>query len=506
MPGGGGDGDGEDLVCDNCAAATQLTCPQSYICDFSLLKRSKNGALCSTYSCSKGQMVAYVGLESIDVEGAVCDRANQLIWKSPSALGILACATCTSLTPITTPCPVNYDCSNTGIEEPLTFSVDSRGCSSVTCTVGQMFNSGQTIEEAICSDGSFVVAGKPVSQVACGLPCNECPQLTKNGLTCPPGFTCTTVSQRTGQCPEAYCPSGIMTADGQQVDTLKCNTQGQWVNTAGTVYTAAQCELSCELCTALTNTGMPCPTGLICEPALEREGTCKEMYCAEGDMTGNVDRTALTSLTCSGGSEWIDGLDTVYTSAQCETRCDQCTMLTKNGMTCPTGFICEDVTVQPGQCPNVACTEGTMKADPGNVEVTSLTCDGSAQWIDSQAAVYTAAQCVAPCNECSALLNTGMDCPKGFICEVAPKREGQCSEIFCETGSLTGNMERTQVTLLTCNTEAQWVDTQDVTYTLAQCETPCDQCPALMNTGMTCLSGFICTPVTINTDGRCITV
>ncbi|KAK5973674.1 hypothetical protein GCK32_007480 [Trichostrongylus colubriformis] len=64
-------------------------------------------------------------------------------------------------------------------------------------------------------------------------------------------------------------------------------------------------------------------------------------------------------------------------------------------------------------------------------------------------------------------------------------------------------MERTQVTLLTCNTEAQWVDTQDIMYTVAQCETPCDQCPALTNTGMTCLSGFICTPVTINTDGQC---
>ncbi|KAK6019422.1 hypothetical protein OSTOST_14943, partial [Ostertagia ostertagi] len=79
----------------------------------------------------------------------------------------------------------------------------------------------------------------------------------------------------------------------------------------------------------------------------------------------------------------------------------------------------------------------------------------------------------------------------------------QCSETFCSTGSLTGNTERTPLTILTCSTEAEWIDTEDAPYTLAQCEKPCDQCPALTNTGMTCLSGFVCTPVTINTDGQC---
>ncbi|PIO77730.1 hypothetical protein TELCIR_00142 [Teladorsagia circumcincta] len=414
-----------------------------------------------------------------------------------------ACTTCSPLTLVTTPCPVNYDCSNTGIEEPLTYSTNSRDCSTVACTVGQMFEAGQALPEVVCSDGSFSTVNGPVSQVACGLPCNACTQLTKNGLTCPPGHTCTSVSQREGQCPESYCPAGMMTADGVQVESLKCNTLGQWVYTDGIVYAAAQCELSCELCTTITNTGMPCPTGLICEPPTEREGTCKETYCPEGEMTGNTDRTALTLLTCSGGSEWIDGLDTVYTSAQCETRCDQCTALTKNGMTCPPGFICEDVTLQPGQCPNVACTEGTMKADPGMVEVTSLTCDGSSQWVDDQAAVYTSAHCEFPCTECPAPTNTGMDCPKGFICEPAETREGQCSEVFCSTGSLTANTERTPLTLLTCSTEAEWIDTQDVPYTLAQCETPCDQCSTPTNAGMTCLSGFVCTPVTVNTDGQC---
>nr|CDJ87080.1 Protein of unknown function C6 domain containing protein [Haemonchus contortus] len=457
-------------------------------------------------------MYAYVNLQSTQVDGAVCDRDSQLVWKTIDgqtygktlqATCAFPCATCTSLTPVTTPCPVNYDCSNTGIEEPLTYSVDSRGCTSVTCTVGQMFNSGQKLEKATCRDGDFVVATTTVTQVACGLPCNTCTKLTNTGLTCPTGHTCTTVSQRAGQCPEAYCPAGIMTADGVVVDTLKCNTQGQWVDATGTVYTAAQCELSCDLCTALTNDGMPCPTGLICEPATEREGTCKEMYCPEGDMTGNTERTGLTSLTCSGGSVWIDGLDTVYTSAQCEIRCDQCSALTNNGMTCPTGFVCEEVTLQAGQCPTMACTTGTMKANPGNVEVDSLTCDGSAQWVDDQETVFTAAQCELPCTECTALSNTGMDCPKGFICEVATTREGQCSELFCETGSLTGNTERTPLTLLTCNGDGEWIDTQDVAYTLAQCETPCDKCQALTNTGMTCPTGSVCTPVTINTDGQC---
>lgn len=36
-----------------------------------------------------------------------------------------------------------------------------------------------------------------------------------------------------------------------------------------------------------------------------------------------------------------------------------------------------------------------MKAQPGNVVVTSLMCDGSAQWVDAQNNIYIAAQCEA---------------------------------------------------------------------------------------------------------------
>ncbi|VDL75864.1 unnamed protein product [Nippostrongylus brasiliensis] len=70
-------------VCDNCAPAVELTCPKENLCDFTKLKRTQNAAHCSTYSCASGQMIAYLGLESTAVAGAVCDRDDQLKWKTP---------------------------------------------------------------------------------------------------------------------------------------------------------------------------------------------------------------------------------------------------------------------------------------------------------------------------------------------------------------------------------------------------------------------------------------
>ncbi|VDM81349.1 unnamed protein product [Strongylus vulgaris] len=128
--------------------------------------------------------------------------------------------------------------------------------------------------------------------------CDTCPALTRTGLTCPSGATCTTVSLRNGQCKEAFCPDGLMTADGVQVTFLTCNREGQWVDGAGVVYTAAQCEISCANCAALTNNGMPCPTGRICELTAERQA------------------------------------------------CDQCTALGVG--TCPTGFVCTAVVTEAG--------------------------------------------------------------------------------------------------------------------------------------------------------------
>ncbi|VDP32691.1 unnamed protein product [Heligmosomoides polygyrus] len=122
-------------------------------------------------------------------------------------------------------------------------------------------------------------------------------------------------------------------------------------------------------------------------------GQCSEIYCASGTLTGNADRTSLTMLTCSTEGSWVDTQAATYTTGQCETPCDKCTALTNTGMTCPTGFVCRAAASQSGQCPVMTCTEGEMKVNPGNVAVTSLSCDGSAQWIDSQSAVYTAAQC-----------------------------------------------------------------------------------------------------------------
>ncbi|KAK6726187.1 hypothetical protein RB195_004484 [Necator americanus] len=385
---------------------------------------------------------------------------------------------------------------------PISYSTDPQGCTVAVCTNGKMFSVGQPVQTAICANGGYLTNGDIVNQVACGLPCTTCTALPQDGLTCPAGLTCTTVSQRAGQCSEAYCPTGVMTADGTTVDFLTCNGQGKWVDAAGTAYTAAQCEMSCELCTALTNAGMPCPTGLICEATMEREGQCKETYCATGTMTGNTQRTTVTSLTCNGLSQWVDPQNAIYASAQCEIPCDQCTALTNTGMTCPTGSVCTQVVSQAGQCPAVICTTGTMKANPGNVAVTTLTCDRTAQWIDAQMAVYTAAQCEASCIQCTALSNTGMTCPTGFICEAATRREAQCSETFCATGTLTGNTARTPLTVLTCNAMSQWIDAQSTSYTIAQCEIPCDKCTALTNTGMTCPTGFVCTQV-VSQAGQC---
>ncbi|EYC10998.1 hypothetical protein Y032_0053g2419 [Ancylostoma ceylanicum] len=502
----------EEPVCDNCSPATELTCPQGNRCDFTLLKRSKNGAKCSKYACKQGHMLAQIGSEPGRISSAVCDRDKQLTWKADTGelLGEdlyatcgFPCSTCRPLLAVETPCPPNYICSITGTADPFVYSMDAQGCLVPACAVGQMFSVRKPVTRAICANGGYLVNGNIVSQVVCGRLCPSCTVPPRDGLTCPDGLVCIAVSKRLGQCSEAYCPAGVMTADGVQVDFLTCKSQGRWEDAAGTVYTAAQCELSCELCAALTNTGMPCPTGLICEVTAERDGQCKETYCPKGQMTGNPARNTLTSLTCNGRSQWIDTQNTVYTSAQCEIPCDQCTPLPQCGSGCPMGFICTPVETQPGQCPSAVCTTGTMKAQPGNVAVTSLTCDGSAQWVDAQKNVYTAAQCETSCTGCTALSNGGMACPKGFVCEVAATRAGQCTETYCPKGQLTGNAARTPLTLLTCDANAQWVDAQAATYTTAQCEIPCTQCPALTNAGMPCLSGFKCTPVLTRNDGQC---
>ncbi|VDM80391.1 unnamed protein product [Strongylus vulgaris] len=210
-----------------------------------------------------------------------------------------------------------------------------------------MFSNGQLTNQANCANGGYIINGQFVTSATCGLPCDACPALTRTGLTCPSGATCTTVSLRNGQCKEAFCPDGVMTADGVQVTFLTCNREGQWVDGAGVVYTAAQCEISCANCAALTNNGMPCPTGRICELTAERQDVCKERFCPEGAMTGNIARTALTLLTCNEMSQWVDAQNAVYTTAQCEIPCDQCTALGVG--TCPTGFVCTAVVTETGK-------------------------------------------------------------------------------------------------------------------------------------------------------------
>ncbi|VDO96720.1 unnamed protein product [Heligmosomoides polygyrus] len=110
-----------------------------------------------------------------------------------------------------------------------------------------MFSKGKPVTKATCIDGAYRISGKAASQVVCGTLCDACAPLLKTSLTCPEGDTCTTVSVREGQCSEAFCPTGsTLTANGGvTVDSPTCNGQSQWVDSAGTVFTAAQCESPC---------------------------------------------------------------------------------------------------------------------------------------------------------------------------------------------------------------------------------------------------------------------
>ncbi|WKX88525.1 hypothetical protein Q1695_008285 [Nippostrongylus brasiliensis] len=386
---------------------------------------------------------------------------------------------------------------------PIAYSTTEQGCTLATCGTGEMFSNGQAIDDVTCVNGVYKVNGAVALNIACGQRCDGCTPLTDVGLTCPTGSTCVPVSEREGQCPELYCPTGSMVADGVTVPFLTCTTEGKWLDREGTAYNAAFCVLSCTQCGDITNAGMPCPQNLICSSPLSREGECKETYCPVGDMTGNTGRTPLTILTCNGDSEWVDASNNVFTSAQCEERCDTCTTLTTM-FTCPTGSICSDVTVDTtGQCPVAACEAGVMKADPGNVEVTSLKCDGTGNWVDDAGTVYTSAHCEVSCTQCTAMTNAGMLCPQNLICTAPLSRDGQCKETYCAAGLMTGNTARTPLTILTCNGESEWVDTSNAVYTSAQCEQPCDQCTTLTDNTATCPTGFICSPVTTDTSGQC---
>ncbi|VDO96721.1 unnamed protein product [Heligmosomoides polygyrus] len=288
------------LLCNNCAAATDLPCSEEHMCDSSYLKRSKNGAQCSTYSCSKGQMMAYVNLISSEIDRAVCDKNSQLVWKTETGevYGKTLQATA------------------------LAYTADSHGCISAKCAKGQMFSKGQPVKQATCIAGAYRISGKAASQIACGTPCDACTALLNDGLTCPDGHTCTTVSEREGQCSEAYCPSGIMTADGVEVDSLTCNGQSQ--NSVGFEKYQLQKRLhrliflACDKCTALTNTGMSCPAGFVCTAAASQSGQCPIMICSVGEMKANPGNVVVTSLSCDGTAQWIDSQTAVYTAAQCE--------------------------------------------------------------------------------------------------------------------------------------------------------------------------------------------
>ncbi|VDM68638.1 unnamed protein product, partial [Strongylus vulgaris] len=231
---------------------------------------------------------------------------------------------------------------------------------------------------------------------------------------------------------------------------------------------------------------------------------CSETFCDVGTLTGGLQRTVLTVLTCNANAQWIDGQSTSYTVAQCEIPCNLCSTLTRTGMTCPTGFTCTTVSTRnTGQCPESFCEVGDMTAGTGRTAVTSLSCNGNQQWVDSQSNAYTVAQCEIPCTNCDTLTNTGMTCPMGFLCEAPVRSEGQCSETRCNEGTLTGNLARVPLTVLTCDVNAQWIDGQSTTYTVAQCEISCVGCTPLTNQGMTCPIGFRCTQVLTRNTGQC---
>ncbi|VDM80231.1 unnamed protein product [Strongylus vulgaris] len=73
---------GGPRVCDNCSPATELTCPRTTLCDFTSLILSRNADQCSRYTCTEGEMYALIGSQPTVIDGAVCDRTSQLIWKT----------------------------------------------------------------------------------------------------------------------------------------------------------------------------------------------------------------------------------------------------------------------------------------------------------------------------------------------------------------------------------------------------------------------------------------
>ncbi|VDP21022.1 unnamed protein product [Heligmosomoides polygyrus] len=111
----------------------------------------------------------------------------------------------------------------------------------------------------------------------------------------------------------------------------------------------------------------------------------------------------MTLLTCNTAGAWVDTQAATYTTAQCETPCDQCTSLLNTGMACLSGFRCKAVlTRSSGQCPEVYCDTGLMTAGSGRTTVTQLSCNGLSQWVDPAGAVYSVAQCETGCT-CPAL-------------------------------------------------------------------------------------------------------
>ncbi|VDO57870.1 unnamed protein product [Haemonchus placei] len=223
---------GDDPVCDNCASAAELTCEESNICDFSLLRRSKNGASCSTYSCSAGQMYAYIHRQSTPVDGAICDRDSQLVWKTTDgqaygktlqATCAFRCDKCTPAIPLS--CPSGYTCDFDLLRE-----TESAGsCMTYTCTDGQFLGDNGLLEGPVAVDSAVCRRDKI--------------WMSPLGETFGTTLRATCAFQ---QCKKAVCVDGVMKANpgNVAVQLLSCNTMAQWMDSLGETFTAAQCEAS----------------------------------------------------------------------------------------------------------------------------------------------------------------------------------------------------------------------------------------------------------------------
>uniref|UniRef100_A0A7I4XUK2 Sushi domain-containing protein n=1 Tax=Haemonchus contortus TaxID=6289 RepID=A0A7I4XUK2_HAECO len=197
-------------VCDTCSSATRLACPSGFTdCDFTLLRKSTNEALCSVHLCSDGELLADDGFGPVAVQGGkvVCNRNGN--WKSPTGrtFGSLRmkatcgfrCAECANAL------------TNNGMTCPM-----ARVCRPVT----------EQCKKAVCADG--VMKANPGNVVVQSLSCNAMAKWTDSlgetftAAQCEAGCTCPALPIPVTPYPSAHGNSLGTDANGCSILETKC--------------------------------------------------------------------------------------------------------------------------------------------------------------------------------------------------------------------------------------------------------------------------------------------